>query len=55
MKVAWADLKNQNKYLFIDKKKHEDGVTVTVKLECDKDRVAAEYGESFSEGDQSAY
>ena len=56
MKVAWADLKNQNKYSFIDKKKHEDGVTVTVKLARDKDIVAAaEYSESFSESDQSAY
>ena len=37
MKVVWADLKNQNKYSFINKKKHEDGVTLTVKLGCDKD------------------
>ena len=56
MKVAWTDLKNQNKHLFIDKKVHKDGVTVTVKLACDKDIVAsAEYSESFSESDQSAY
>ena len=42
--------------LFIPKKKHENGVTVTVKLACDKDIVAAaEYSENFSEGDQSAY
>ena len=40
--------------IVLDKKKHEDGVTVTVKLACDKDIVAAaEY--SFSESDQSAY
>ena len=52
----WADLKNQNKYSFINKKKHEDGVTLTVKLGCDKDIVAAaEYSESFSESDQSTY
>ena len=25
MKVAWADLKNQNKHSFTDKEKHEDG------------------------------
>ena len=32
------------------------GVTVTVKLACGKDIVAAaEYSESFSETDQSAY
>ena len=41
MKVAWADIRNQNKCLFIDKTKHKDGVTVTVKLACDKDIVAA--------------
>ena len=51
----WADLKNQNKPLFIDKKKHQGGFTVTVKLACDKDIVAAEHSESFSESDQSAY
>ena len=56
MKVAWADLKSQNKYSLVDKKKHEDDVTVTVKLACDKDIVVAvEYNESFSERDQSAY
>ena len=56
LKFAWADLKNQNKYSFIDRKKHKDGVTVTVNLACDKDIVAAaEYNESFSESDQSAY
>ena len=41
MKVSWANLKNQNKYSFIDKKKHKDGVTDTVKLTCGKDVVAA--------------
>ena len=56
MKVAWASLKIKNKYSFIDKKKLEDGVTVTVKLACDKDIVAAAaYSECFSESDQSAY
>ena len=57
MKVAWANLKNQNKYSFIDNKKHEDGVTVTVKLACGKDIdtvAAAEYSENFCESDQSA-
>ena len=40
----------------MDKKKHEDGVTVTVKLACDKDTVVpAKYSESFSESDQSTY
>ena len=54
MKGAWADLKNQNKHSFIDKKKHEDGVTATIKLACDKDTVAVvEYSESFSESDHS--
>ena len=56
MKIAWNDLKNQNKHLFTDKKKHEDGFTVTVKVSCDKVIVvAAEYTERFSESDQSAY
>ena len=56
MKVAWADLKNQNKNLFKDKKKRKDSVTVTVKSTCYKDIVAAaECNESFSESDQSAY
>ena len=56
LKAARAGLKNQNKYLFIDKKKHKDCITVTVKLACDKDIVAAaEYSECFSESDQSAY
>ena len=42
--------------MFVDEKKHEDSVTVTVKFACDKDKVAAaEYSESFSESDQSAY
>ena len=48
MKVAWADLKNQNKYSFIDKKKHNDGVTVTVKLACGKDIRAAAVTNGFS-------
>ena len=52
MKVAWANLKNQNKYLLIDKKKQENGGKVTVKLACDKNRVAAaECSQSFSESD----
>ena len=56
MKAVWADLKNQNKYSFINKKKHEDSVTVTVKLACDKVIVvAAEYSKSFSESNQSTY
>ena len=43
MKVAWVDLKNQNKYLF------QDGGTATENLACDKYIVAAaEYNESFS-------
>ena len=42
--------------MIIDKRKHEDGVMVTVKLTCDKDMAAAaEYSQSFSESDQSAY
>ena len=41
---------------FIDNKKHKDSVTVTVKLACDKDVVAAaEYSEMFSETKKSAY
>ena len=56
MKAVWADLKNQNKYSFINKKKHEDSVTVTVKLAYDKVIVvAAEYSKSFSESNQSTY
>ena len=56
MKVAWADLKNQNKHLPIDKKKLKDDVTVTIKLAWDKTIVAAvEYSESFSERNQSVY
>ena len=45
------------KHSFIDKKKNKDGVTVTVKLACDKDIVAAaaEYSKSFSESHQSVY
>ena len=34
--AAWADLKNKNKYSFIDKKKHEDGETATTKLAYNK-------------------
>ena len=54
MKVAWAELQNQDKFLMIIyKRKHEDDVTVTVKLACDKDIAAAEcpteYSQSFSE------
>ena len=47
---------NQTKCSFIDKKKHKDGVKVTVKLACVKDIVAAaaEYRKSFCESDQSA-
>ena len=57
MKVAWAELQNQDKFLMIIyKRKDEDDVTVTVKLACDKDIAAAEcpteYSQSFSE---SAY
>ena len=36
LKAAWANLKNQNKYSFIDKKKYKHGVRITVKLACDK-------------------
>ena len=36
LKAAWANLENQNKYSFIDKKKYEHGVRITVKLACDK-------------------
>ena len=47
---------NQNKYLFIDKEKQRDGVTITVKLACGKGIVAAaEYRKSFCESDQSGY
>ena len=54
MKAAWADLENRKKYSCIDKKKQKDGVTITVKLACYKDIVAAsEYSKSFSENDQS--
>ena len=41
LKIAWADLKNQNKRLFKNKKKYEHGLTSIVKLVCDKDIVAA--------------
>ena len=41
--------------MIIDKRKHEDGVMVTVKLTFDKDMAAAEYSQSFFESDQSAY
>ena len=51
MKVAWADLKNQNNFLFTDKKKHKDGVMITIKLACDKDIAVAEYSQSISESD----
>ena len=46
----------KSKQIFVHRlKKHEDDVTVTVILACDKDIVAtAEYSESFSESDQSA-
>ena len=41
---------------FKDKKKHKDGITVTVKLACDKDiAAAAEYSEMLSETKKSAY
>ena len=54
MKAAWADLENRKKYSCIDKKKQKDSVTITVKLACYKDIVAAsEYSKSFSENDQS--
>ena len=43
--------KSKQTFWFVDKKKHEGSVTVTVKLACDKDIVAAEYSESFSEYD----
>ena len=33
----------------------KDGVTVTIKLVCDKGIVAVEYSESLSESNQSAY
>ena len=46
--------KSKQTFWFIDKKKHEGGVTVTVKLACDKDIVAAEYSERFCKYDQSA-
>ena len=42
--------------MFIDKKKHKDGVTVTIKLACYKGMVAAtEYSKIFFESVQSAY
>ena len=42
--------------MFIDKKKPEKCVTVTVKFACDNIiAAAAEYGQRFSESDQSAY
>ena len=46
--------KSKQTFWFIDKKKHEGGVTVTVKLACDKDIVAVEYSKRFCEYDQSA-
>ena len=51
MKVVQPDLKNQNKFSIIDNRRHKDGVTVTIKLACDKDIAAAEYSQSFSESD----
>ena len=51
MKVAWADLKNHNKFSIIEKRKPEDDATVTVKLECVRDTAAAESSQSFSESD----
>ena len=42
-------------FWFIGKKKHEGCVTVTPKLASNKDIVAGEYRESFSESDQSTY
>ena len=53
----WANLKNKKEktFCFIDKKKREGDVKVTVKLACDKDIEVAESSESFSEYDQSAY
>ena len=47
--------KSKETFWFIDTKKNEGGVKVTVKLACDKDIAAAEYSESFSEYDHSAY
>ena len=48
--------KSRQILMIIYKRKHEDDVTVTVKLACDKDIAAAEcpteYSQSFSE---SAY
>ena len=41
--------------MVIESKKHEDDVTAGVKLACDKDIGAAEYSQSFSESDKSAY
>ena len=55
MKVAWADLKNHNKFSIIEKRKPEDGAAVTVKLACFRDIAAAEYSQSFSESDWSTY
>ena len=52
MKVALAEPENQDKYMFIDKKKPEKCVTVTVKFACDNIiAAAAEYGQRFSESD----
>ena len=51
MKVAWAELKNHNKFSIIEKRKPEDGATVTVILACVRDIAAAEYSQSFSESD----
>ena len=35
----------------MEKKKHDDRITVNVKLAQDKDIAAAEYSQSFSESD----
>ena len=51
MKVVRPGLKNQSKFSIIDNRRHEDGVTVTIKLACDNDIAAAEYGQSVSESD----
>ena len=52
--MSWPE-KSKQTFWFVDKKKHKSGITVTVKMACDKDIVAGEYNESFSEYDQSAY
>ena len=48
--------KTKTRILSWTRKNKKDGVTVTVKFACDKDIIAvAEYSESFSESDHSAY